>query len=574
VPEFIRKQIGEKLIEQGFITLEQYEAGMQKHIQTQVPLRQVLIDMGFISEDRLMEFLGVSIGIPFFRDIPNKVTDPEALKAMPEKICRQYFAIPLFKSNGILTIAMSDPLDVFAIDDLQNIAQCKVDAVMGKREEIIKAIDKFYGAQGAIAEIVQGIEKDEQDSGQGFEIIPEAEITDQEPEPAETEVVDAPIIRLVNTIITQAIKERVSDIHIEPEERKLGIRYRIDGILREAMVPPKRLQASITSRIKIMAGMDIAIKRTPQDGRFKIRVEEKNIDVRISTVPTIYGEKVVMRLLDQTNVRKGLAKAGFSADKLKQFQELITRPYGIILVTGPTGSGKTTTLYLALQTIHSPERNIITIEEPVEYEIVGISQIAVNVKAGVTFAQGLKSILRQDPDVIMIGEIRDLETANIAVRAALTGHLVFSTLHTNDAAGSISRLIDMGVPPYLVTSSVCGVLAQRLVRMICPRCKEPYQPDPKLLKEAGLDTEPDKIFYHGRGCEECGHTGYQGRAGIFELMILDKQLRAVIHAGESQDTIRLTAQQAGMKSLWEDGKEKIIQGLTTIEELKRVTFME
>lgn len=570
MPEYIRKQIGEQLIASGLITPDQYEQGMQRHIQTQVPLRQVLIEMGFITEDRLMEFLGSAIGIPFLRDIPGKVADPTVIKILPEKICRQYAVMPLFKSGDVLTIAMVDPLDVFAMDDIQNIIRGKVEAVAGRRDEILKAIEKFYGAKGAIDDIVKGIEKEEQSSGQELEII-QAEKVEELPSEEMTEVVDAPIIRLVNTVIFQAIKERVSDIHVEPDEKKLGIRYRVDGILREAMVPPKRLQAAITSRIKIMAGMDISIKRAPQDGRFKIRVEDKNVDVRISTVPTIYGEKVVMRLLDQGSTKKGLEEAGFSPENLKQFTELISRPYGIILVTGPTGSGKTTTLYLALQAIHSSEKNIITIEDPVEYEIKGINQIAVNAKAGVTFATGLKSILRQDPDVIMVGEIRDLETANIAVRAALTGHLVFSTLHTNDAPGAVARLVDMGVPPYLVTSSVTAVMAQRLVRTICSHCKETYQPEAQLLNEAGI-SGGGHTFYRGRGCEDCGQVGYRGRTGIFELMVVDKEVRALIHAGESTDKVRDAAQKAGAKSLWEDGKEKVLQGITTLEELKRVTF--
>jgi len=573
MPEFVRKQIGERLVAEGLISPKQYELGMQKHIQTSIPLRQIFIDLGFISEERLMEFLGNSIGIPFLRDIVGKVLDPMVIQILPEKVCRQYVAMPLFKSGDVLTVAMADPLDVFAIDDIQNVARLKIDAVMGKKEEVIKAIDKFYGAKGAIEDIVKGIEQEEKAFEEELEIIHEEKAEAGGEEPVQ-EVVDAPIIRLVNTIITQAIKERVSDIHVEPDEKKLGVRYRVDGILREAMVPPKRLQSAIISRIKIMAGMDISIKRAPQDGRFKIRAENKNIDVRISTIPTIYGEKVVMRLLDQGSVKKGLGDAGFNEVNLKQFQELITRPYGIILVTGPTGSGKTTTLYLALQAIHSHEKNIITIEDPVEYEIEGINQISVNVKAGVTFANGLKSILRQDPDVIMVGEIRDLETANIAVRAALTGHLVFSTLHTNDAAGSIVRLVDMGVPSYLVTSSVTAVMAQRLVRNICPHCKESYRPDGSIEEELSPGEPKELLLYRGRGCDECGHTGYQGRTGIFELMVVDKELRNLIHANASADILRQAAQRAGTKTLWEDGREKVLQGITTVEELKRVTFSE
>ncbi len=380
---------------------------------------------------------------------------------------------------------------------------------------------------------------------------------------------------MVNTIITQAVKQRASDIHVEPDEKGLRIRYRIDGILRETMSPPKRLQAPIISRIKIMAEMDISIKRQAQDGRFKIRVDNKNIDVRISSVPTTCGEKLVMRLLDKSFIKMGLIECGLSQSCLDRFNELINRPYGIILVTGPTGSGKTTTLYLALQTLNSPDKNIITIEEPVEYDLEGVNQIPVNNKAGITFAKGLRSILRQDPDVIMVGEMRDLETADVAVRAALTGHLVFSTLHTNDAPSSIIRLIDMGIASYLVTSSICCVLAQRLVRTICDKCKEAYQPTQEVLDSTGIkDLPKEVIFYRGKGCEDCGQTGFRGRTGLFELMVVDKELRQLIHEGKSVDALRTAAQKSGMKSLWEDGLEKVIQGRTTIEELKRVTFSQ
>jgi type II secretory ATPase GspE/PulE/Tfp pilus assembly ATPase PilB-like protein len=324
-----------------------------------------------------------------------------------------------------------------------------------------------------------------------------------------------------------------------------------------------------------MAGMDISIKRAPQDGRFKIRIDNKDIDIRVSSVPTIYGEKIVMRLLDQSNIHIGMAECGLNKECLNRFQELINRPYGIILVTGPTGSGKTTTLYLALQTINSPDKNIVTIEEPVEYDLEGINQISVNVKAGVTFANGLRSILRQDPDVIMVGEMRDLETADVAVRAALTGHLVFSTLHTNDAPSSVARMIDMGVPPYLVTSSVCCVLAQRLIRTVCPHCKEIYIPEPKDLAQTGLTVESaDFSFVRGKGCEQCKNSGYLGRTGIFELMVVDKDLRGLIHAGKPGDEIRESAKKSGMRMLWEDGLDKVKQGITTIDELKRVTFAE
>lgn len=572
MPEYKRMDLGEKLVQKGLITQEQFQKALKKHQETRIVLRQILIDMGFITEEQLLKFMGHSLGIPHMSDLSKSITDGDVLKLLPEKTCRQYIAVPLFKVEGVLTVAMADPFDVFAIDDLEAIAKSKIEVVLSSKDEITSTIDQFYRIQEPLEEIVKGMAQEQED----LEIINEdaqAEIKDDETASA---AMDAPIIRLVNTMITEAIKDRASDIHIEPDEEKLRIRYRIDGVLRETMAPPKRLQAFITSRIKIMAGMDISLKRTPQDGRFKIRVEKKDFDIRISTIPTIYGEKVVMRLLDQTSVRKGaLEEAGFSEECLRQFRELIQRPYGIVLVTGPTGSGKTTTLYLALQTINSLEKNIITIEDPVEYELEGINQISVNVKAGVTFAEGLRSILRQDPDVIMVGEIRDIETADISVRAALTGHLVFSTLHTNDAASSVVRMIDMGVPPYLVTSSVCGVLAQRLVRTLCPKCKEAYHPAQKVLEESGLTGNPHEYnFYRPKGCEECGGTGFKGRTGIFELMMIDKELRNLIHAAKSTDTIRETARNAGMKLLWDDGMAKVLSGITTLEEVKRATFID
>jgi len=573
MPEFRRKNLGQKMIESELITQEQYETAMEKHAQTQVSLRQVLVDMGIVNEQKMMDFVGKSFDIPVYRELFGKIENPDIISIIPEKICRQHTVIPLQKKNNVLTVAMVDPLDVFVLDDLEKIAECKVQPVLSTRTEILNTLQIFYEEEGGgLEKLVKDMAKEEKDD---LEVIDENK-GDEPLKEGEVGIVDAPVIRLVNTIISQAIKERASDVHVEPDDKSLRIRYRVDGILRETMSPPKRLQAPITSRIKIMAGMDISIKRAPQDGRFRLRADNGgDFDVRISTVPTIYGEKVVMRLLDQTSIKIGLADSGVSKEGLQLFKEMIERPYGIILVTGPTGSGKTTTLYLALQMINSPDKNIITIEEPVEYDLEGINQIAVNVKAGVTFANGLKSILRQDPDVIMVGEMRDLETADIAVRAALTGHLVFSTLHTNDAPSAVARMVDMGVPPYLVTSSVCCILAQRLVRTLCPQCKEAYKPSEKELEEAKMkDRDVDPLFYRGKGCSECNDSGFFGRVGLFELMVVDKELRNLIHSGKSTDVIREAAQKAGMKTLWEDGIDKVLKGVTTFEEIKRVTFVE
>ncbi|MDD5449303.1 MAG: type II secretion system ATPase GspE [Candidatus Omnitrophica bacterium] len=567
MPEYIRKGLGEALIKEGLITEDQFRIALKQHEDTKVNLRQVLIENGFINEERLLEFIGHFLGIPLIRDIAARIPDPEVIKTFPEKTCRQYAAVPLSKTGDVLTVAVADPFDVFAIDDLRALSKCRIDTVLASRHEILGVLDRFYQGKGHLEGMLAGMAKD----AEYLEIIRETKEDEDKEEAAGAN--EAPIIKLIDTMITDAIKQRASDIHIEPDEEKLRIRYRVDGLLRETMACPKRLHMSVISRVKVMSNMDIAVKRSPQDGRFKLKVQERTIDVRVSTIPTIYGEKVVMRLLDQTSILMDLGTLGFSSDCLVKFNELIKRPHGIMLVTGPTGSGKTTTLYVALQTINSPDKNIITIEEPVEYHMEGINQIQVNVKAGVTFAKGLRSILRQDPDIIMVGEIRDLETAEIAVRAALTGHLVFSTLHTNDAPSSIIRFLDMGVPSYLVASSVIGVLAQRLVRSICPKCRTPFHPSHEVLEEMKLTGKPaDYTFYKGTGCDDCEKTGYRGRTGIFELMLIDKDLRTMIHGSKTSDAIREAAQAAGMKALWQDGVEKVLKGITTVEEVKKATI--
>ncbi|MDY6845411.1 MAG: type II secretion system ATPase GspE, partial [Thermodesulfobacteriota bacterium] len=384
---------------------------------------------------------------------------------------------------------------------------------------------------------------------------------------------EAPVIRLVNMVLSQAVKSRASDIHIEPYQKELNVRYRIDGVLYNILKPPRRYQSAIISRIKVMAKMNIAEKRLPQDGRIEIKIGDKAIDIRVSTVPTTFGERVVMRLLDKTSVLLNLDDIGLSIDVLKIINSLILGSHGIILVTGPTGSGKTTTLYAALSKINSPDKNIITIEDPVEYQLNGIGQIQVNTKIDLTFANGLRSIVRQDPDVILVGEIRDTETAEIAVHAALTGHLVFSTLHTNDAAGAITRLIDMGIEPFLVSSSVTAILAQRLVRVICKHCREPYFPVAKSFKEIGIDPKKlnGKPVYRGKGCSECFYTGYKGRTGIFEVLIIDNTIRSAILKTSDSDTIKKKGTKAGMLTLRQDGAGKVIEGITTIEEILRVT---
>jgi type II secretory ATPase GspE/PulE/Tfp pilus assembly ATPase PilB-like protein len=454
---------------------------------------------------------------------------------------------------------MADPLNVHAIDEARRKAGCEVDTAVATERQIKNAIELYYGISGTFDEIVQEIE-----SGDLKVAI----------KPGDT-VAEAPIIRLVNIIITQAIHENASDIHIEPDENKLRIRYRIDGLLVEAKAPPKNLQAAISSRIKVMAHMDIAETRIPQDGSFQMTIDDREIEFRISSFPTIYGENIVIRILDQSKNVLGLEELGFSPALIERYKGMLNSPYGIILVTGPTGSGKTTTLYASLSAVNTIERNIITIEDPVEYRLNFVRQTQINVKAGLTFASGLRSILRQDPDIIMVGEMRDLETAEIAFQSALTGHLVFSTLHTNDAASALVRLLHLGIEPFLIASSTVGVIAQRLVRTICQNCKVSYAPDAATLRSYHLDETKSYQFYSGKGCKICRNSGYKGRIGIYELMSIDDSMRQLILQNASALEIReLARKQQGMRLLREEGFALASAGMTTLEEVSRLTFEE
>jgi len=456
---------------------------------------------------------------------------------------------------------MVNPKDIMAIDDIRvKTGIGIIEPAFASEKQIQKKIDEYYGTSSNVDEIVKTI-----DSGK----LPISASDEADAKLLAKEAEQAPVIKLVNMVISRAIKERASDVHIEPEESEVRIRYRIDGVLREGMVFPKHLESVILSRIKILSKMDISESRRPQDGRMQLKMEDKRLDVRVSSFPTVHGENIVMRILDKTSMLIGLRDLGLSEAEYNEFDKLIRRPYGIILVTGPTGSGKTTTLYAALSSINSPEVNIITIEDPVEYEVPLIRQTQVNTKAGVTFAAGLRAILRQDPDVIMVGEIRDKETADISIQASLTGHLVFSTLHTNDAPGAIVRLADMGVEPFLISTSVIGVLAQRLVRVICVNCKEPYEVDAGLAKE--LTIKEALTLYRGKGCEQCKNTGYTGRIGIFEFMPVSEDIKRLIVTKSSSDQIRHAASALGVRSLRDDGLEKAKAGITSIEEVMRVT---
>jgi len=542
----------ERLLSSGLITKEQIVKAQEHSRISGATLDKVLIKDGMVSEEDFANTVADEIGIPFV-DLKDYLIDTDTIKLVPEKLARDKNIIPLFRISNTLTVAMGDPEDIITIDELRLKTGFDIETVLATDSAIRSAIEQYYGVTGSMEDVLEAIDK--------HKLI-------KLPDNVSANVLEdlaqeAPIVKFVNLLIIEAVKSRASDIHIEPEEDSLRIRFRIDGFLHEISSPSKNMQAAIISRIKVLSKMDIAEKRKPQDGQLQMRIENRNIDVRVASFPTVYGENVVLRILDKANVILELSQLGFVKEVLATFQELIKQPNGIMLVTGPTGSGKTTTLYAAIQTINSEERNIITLEDPVEYHLPRIRQSQINPKAGVTFAAGLRSILRQDPDVIMVGEIRDLETVDIAVQAALTGHLVFSTLHTNDAAGTISRLLDMGAEPFLVSSSVIGILAQRLVRAVCPKCKEPHK-----------ETEDGKeyTYYRSKGCGYCKNTGFHGRLGIFELMVIDDKIRKLISTKASSEEIRKAAQEAGMRTLREDGLARARTGITTLEEVMRVSI--
>jgi type IV pilus assembly protein PilB len=492
----------------------------------------------------------------------------------PEEMARRHTLIPIFKIGNTLTVAMTNPLNILALDEVRNKVKGDVEIAISTEKNIKKAIDQHYGVtatalESTLQQLVKGnaggLGQEPADYRKTYDLA----VKDLPPGPME----DAPAARMFDLVMIQAIRDRASDIHFEPDEKALGVRFRIDGFLYETLTLPKQIHLPLTSRIKILAEMDIAETRLPQDGNFNVKMEKRSFEIRVSTFPTIYGENVVLRILDQTSALFKLEELGFSEEMLNHFKQLIRRSNGIILVTGPTGSGKTTTLYAILNMINSTDKNIITIEDPVEYRLALIRQTQINPKAGINFATGLRSILRQDPDVIMIGEIRDLETSEIALQSALTGHLVLSTLHTNDAPEAITRLMDIGVESYLISSSVVGVLAQRLVRSICPDCKVPYQVDPKSLGDEFSKLEEPVTLYRAKGCKNCKQSGYRGRTGIFELLSINEKIKQLISEKASTQVIRDIAKKTlGMISLREDGLRKVLKGITTLDEVDRVAY--
>ncbi len=529
-----------------------------------------LIDLGFISEEDLLKKLGEHFGFPYV-SLKNFQGQNLFIDALSQNFMTESVFVPLSLKDSTLRIAMNNPFDEYTREGIKKITGYDLEVQLAKESEIYDLIEKLFSTgSSSMDRIIENIGKDE-DSESGVAVGDEGDVDHLKDLASE-----APVIRLVNLIISRAIELQASDIHFEPFENSFQIRYRIDGVLHDMESPPKNLQAAIISRIKIMSKLNIAERRLPQDGRVKLRVMGKEIDFRVSTLPTLFGESVVMRILDSETITFDINSLGFPQEKRANFEDLIKRPYGIILVTGPTGSGKTTTLYSALSQINSPEKKIITVEDPVEYQLFGINQIHVKPSIGLTFASSLRSILRQDPDVVMIGEIRDAETAEIAIHAALTGHLVFSTLHTNDAAGAITRLMEMGMENYLVSSSLIGILAQRLVRVVCPKCREEFAPSEEALQEMQIPAGQwqEIRLVKGTGCEHCANTGFRGRTGIYELLMIDDVIRHLILSDSDSKTIKDTARQQGMQTLRDAGWNKVRQQITTGSEVIRVTQVE
>ncbi|MCB0308405.1 MAG: type II secretion system ATPase GspE [Bdellovibrionales bacterium] len=534
-------------------------------------LIETLLKKKWTTEAQILQALAIQLNVPL-GDLKNLRADLDTslVAKIPINFAKRFILVPIEKKGRNYTVAISSRKALSAIDDLKILLKSDIKAVLAPKSEIIDAINRVYNqATRANENLNQDLMEDlEAQNLENMNLIETQDLLESEDE--------APIIRLVNALLFQAVKDRASDIHIEPGEKDLSVRLRIDGVLFEVMKPPKKAQNSISSRIKIMAQLDIAEKRIPQDGRIRIRIGGRDVDIRVSTLPTTYGERIVMRLLDTSNVVLDIKDLGFDATQQEHIKKIINLNHGIFLVTGPTGSGKTTTLYACISRINSRELNIITVEDPVEIQLAGIGQIQVNQKVNLTFASGLRSILRQDPDVIMVGEIRDLETAEIAIQASLTGHLVFSTLHTNDAPSTVTRLIDMGVEPFLVSSSLVAVMAQRLARRVCKDCREPYKPTPQELTEIGITTEQAQrvVIYRAKGCSTCSQTGYRGRLGIYELMPIDETLRGLILKAADGNTIKKAAVELGMLTLRQDGANKVLEGATTIEEVLRITQEE
>jgi len=562
------RALGSLLTEKGIITDAQLEEAMQvTEDNPDMSLEEALVQLGYADYEQIAEELGRMLGYEVV-NLSERDISLEAIEAVPKSVAQQHALVPIALEDGVLTVAISDPFDLYAMDNLRFLLNTDVRCVLAPRNQVLEAIDRYYGIEEST---VDNMLQEFTDSDIGYEA---STVETGEEETAEEQ--ETPMIRLVHLLIAEAVRERASDIHVEPLENRLRIRYRVDGVCHEVDAPPKKLQNAIISSIKILSGIDIAEKRRPQDGRIGMNIAGTSLDLRVSCLPANHGESVVLRLLQKESILINLQELGFHDTDYQRFQAIIRRPNGIFLVTGPTGSGKTTTLYAALNELNRPDKKIITAEDPVEYNLTGVNQCEVNRAAGLTFAKILRAMMRQAPDIILVGEIRDPETAQIAVQAAMTGHLVFSTLHTNDAPGAITRLIDMGIKPFLVSSSIQACMAQRLVRTICPQCKVPTEYTLKELGALGLKPEDVRnvTFYRGEGCSYCHNTGYRGRTGIFELMEMDAQLREMAFRREPHQSLRRQARMSGMVTLLEDGVRKVLAGQTTVEEVLKIAQTE
>ncbi len=552
------KQLADILLESGLADEAQLAAAYDEHQRVGRSLGRVLVENGVLSEAQLVAALAYQIGLPFV-DLAERTIDGSAVALVPATVCRRHLVLPIGYEDGRLVLAMADPANVFALDDVRSLTSLEPRPVVATREDLQAAIDRHCRDDAQMEDLRTAMDADD-DSSADLAAI--------------TQVVEeAPIVKYVNLLITQAISDGASDIHLEPGEAEMRVRYRIDGVLHDVMRSPRSIQSGVISRLKIMSDIDIAERRKPQDGRLSVAARGGTVDLRVATLPTVWGEKVVMRILDNSTARLDLADLGFSDDNYQRFGTSYTKPYGMILVTGPTGSGKSTTLYATLNIVSKPEINVITVEDPVEYRLPGINQVQVNVRAGLTFAAALRSILRSDPDVVLIGEVRDHETAQIAIEAALTGHLVLSTLHTNDAPSAVTRLTEMGIEPFLVGSALDSILAQRLARRLCSRCKEPYQPARSDLAAARMDWPADAdlpTLFRPAGCPACAKTGYKGRLALHEVMLVTEEIERLAVARASATEIGNVAREQGMRTLRQDGLSKVLTGATSIEEIFRV----
>jgi len=569
-------RLGEILVKDSLISADQLKQALDYQKKNGGRLGTCLVNIGLVSDDDITAVLSRQYGVPSI-NLKFYEVDPIVIKLVPQETAVRYQIVPLSRVGSTLTIAMTDPTNVFAMDDIKFMTGFNVEPVVASETAIAEAIHKFYGDVESVEELDKVMKDLTGDDADALELP--GEEAEMDLASLEKAAEEAPIIKLCNLVLADAVKRGASDIHIEPYEKEYRVRFRIDGVLQNVMTPPIKLKDAMTSRIKIMSKLDISEKRLPQDGRIMIKYgkggKKKELDFRVSTVPTLFGEKIVLRLLDKENLRLDMTKLGFEPEPLQKFERQILKPYGMVLVTGPTGSGKTNTLYSSVARLNQPDTNIMTAEDPVEFQLPGINQVQMKEQIGLNFASALRAFLRQDPNIILVGEIRDFETAEIAVKAALTGHLVLSTLHTNDAPSTISRLMNMGIEPFLVATSVNLICAQRLVRRICVQCKEPLQMQPQALSEAGYsaDESAKTIIYHGKGCAACNNTGYKGRVGLYEVMELNDDLRELILVGASALELKKKALEMGMITLRRSGLLKVAAGLTTIEEVLRETVL-